>query len=257
MSSNEVGNAADTTRTTAEVPLAELITGTVSGLKVAASDPRLTEDLALKLLERRDLPPEAIEAIAGNTAVMKHRRVIVAVVSHLKTPRFISLPMARRLFTFELTKIALLPSIAADLKVTLEEAIVARLGTTSSGERLSIAKQGSSRVAAALLLDQEPRVMRAALENPRMTEGSIVRALMSDKAQAGLVQAVSGHPRWSQRKEVQIALLRNEHTPLARALQLARSVPTSTLREVLENSRLSPRIKSYLRAEFEKRNASS
>lgn len=222
-------------------------------LRAAAADPRLTEDFALTLLGRRDLSSSALEALASNASVMKHRRVIVGLVAHPRTPRYVSLPIARRLYTFELMKIALLPAIHADLRLAIEEAMVARLETVSAGERLSLARQGSTRVAAALLSDSEPRVMRAALENARLTEAYVVRAIVRDESGAQLIQAICAHSRWSLRKEVQLALLRNEHTPLAKAVQFARTLPTPTLREVLKNSRLSSQIKGYLSREVERR----
>ncbi len=143
-----------------------------------AASPRLTEELALGLLARRDLPHQVLEAVSKNGAVMKHRKVIIAVVSHPRTPRHVSLPIARHLYTFELMQIALLPALAADLKVAIEETLMARLETISEGERLTLAKRGSTRVAATLLADPEERVIHATLANPYMTEAWIVKALM-------------------------------------------------------------------------------
>ncbi len=48
-------------------------------LSAAASDPALTEDLALALLKRSDLPPEALEHLSKNSGgVMKSRKVKIA-----------------------------------------------------------------------------------------------------------------------------------------------------------------------------------
>ncbi len=54
---------------------------------------------------------------------------------------------------------------------------------------------------------------------------------------------------------MQIALLRNDKTPLARALAFAQALPTHVLRDVLTHSRLDAGIKSYLLAELERRSA--
>src|SRR5438045_3883053 len=147
-------------------------------MKLAAQHAELNEELALALLARRDLVSSAIEVLSKRGELLKHRKVSVAIASHPKTPRHISLPMVRRLFTFELMKIALSPIIATDIKMVAEEVIVGRLESISSGERLTLAKQSSSRVAASLLLDSEPRIVEASLKNPRMTEAWIVKALM-------------------------------------------------------------------------------
>lgn len=222
-------------------------------LREAASDARLTEELALALLARRDLHHTVLEAVSKNGAVMKHRKVITALVSHPRTPRYVALPIARHLYTFELMQIALTPGVAADLKRAVEESIVARLESVSAGERLALAKRASGRVAAALLLDAEPRIIEAALLNPQMTEAGIVQALMKDDPPQAFVEAVCRHPKWSVRREVQLTLLRNDKTPLPRVLYFAKGFPSAVLRDALKHFRLSATVKMYLIKELQDR----
>ncbi|HLQ50061.1 MAG TPA: hypothetical protein VK129_01105 [Terriglobales bacterium] len=222
-------------------------------LRSAAADKRLTEDLALALLQRRDLPAAAIEAMVKNGSVMKHRSVINAVVVHPHAPRHVSLPIIRRLFAFELMNIALTPAVFADIKKFAEDVLVSRLENTTPGERMSLAKRSSPAVAAALLLDPERRIMEATLQNARITEAAIVKALMRDDAPQHLIDTVCHDPKWSLRREIRIALLRNEKTPLAPALAFAESMSSAALRQVLNNSRLRPNVKSYLIKMLEER----
>ncbi len=222
-------------------------------LVAVASDSRLTEDLALALLTRRDLPTEALEALAKNAAVMKSRKVILGLVAHVRTPRHVSLPIARHLYTFELMELALLPSVAADLKIAIDEAIVTRLEAIATGERLTLAKRASTRVAAALLGDEDARIIEASLQNPRMTEAVVVKALMAEDSPESLVEAVCRMEKWSVRREVRIALLRNEHTPLASAIVFAQSLPPNVVRDTLHHSHLPENVKGYLMAQFERR----
>lgn len=221
-------------------------------LEVAA-DRRLTEDLALALLVRRDLHASVIEILIKNVEVMKHRTVINAVVVHPRTPRYVSLPIVRRLFTFELMQIALTPGVAADLKMAAEEAIVARLETVSEGERLTLAKRASGRIAAALLHDPQARIIEAALLNPQMTEAWIVKAIMAEEQPQAFIDQIAKHPKWSVRREIQMALLRNDKTPLARVLAFARKLPTQVLTDVLRQSRLTASVKMYLLKELHDR----
>lgn len=225
----------------------------IAVLRGVAASPRLTEELALKLLERRDLPPQVPEDLARNGAVMRHRKVILAVVSHPRTPRHVTLPITRNLYTFELMQIALTPSIAADVKLAVEETLVARLEAISSGERLTLARRGSTRIAAALLTDPEARVIEAALDNPFLTEVWVVKSLMREDSPQALVQAACRHSKWPLRRDVQIALLRNEHTPLARAIAIAGGLPVNVLKDVLRYSRLEPKIKKYLTEQLRRR----
>ena len=226
-------------------------------LLAVAADQRLTEDLALALLNRRDLPPEALQELNRNSSVAKLHKVRLAVASHPRTPRHVSLPLLRALHTFELMQLALLPAAAPDVKRAAEEVLMARLGTLSSGERLSLAKQASGRVAAALLTEKEDRVIQAALLNPRITEPHIVKALKAEAGTEVLAPAVARHQKWFHRTEVKAALLGNRYTPFARAVQIASELPLHALKDVLRNARLSPNVRGYLKGVLEKRAGSA
>lgn len=215
-------------------------------MTLAAQHRELTEELALSFLARRDLAPTAIEALSKRGDLLKHRKVLVAIAGHPKARRHVALPMVRRLFTFELMQLALSAAVAADIKLLAEEVIVGRLESISSGERLTLAKQASSRVAAALLFDSEPRIVEAALMNSRLTESWIVRSLLRSEATILLIDLVCKHPKWSLRREIQIAILRNVNTPFGRILQIAPQLPPRIVRDLLKTARLSPEVQSYL-----------
>jgi hypothetical protein len=222
-------------------------------LCAAAGDRRLTEELALALLERRDLPASALEQLARHSALKKSRKVQLALVTHPRTPRFVSLPLLKHLHTFELMQVALTPAVAADVKAAADEAILHRRETISPGERLTLAKRASGRLAGALLLDPEPRVVEAALQNPQLTEALVVKALMKERGPQALAERVCQHSKWSLRREVQRALLRHPGTPLGRVLLFARGLPTEALREIMRQSRLSGNVRAYLMRELEAR----
>jgi len=212
----------------------------------------LNEDQALAQLENANLTAQVIEELAQNAALMKSRKVHMAVAAHPRTPRRIALRLLRELYTFELMKFALLPAAAADLKRVADELLLARLAGITLGERISLARRSSPRVAGALLLDKEAHVWQAALENGRLTEAVMVRALQRSTGPPAFVEAVCHHPKWSLRLEVQTALLRNAHTPLASAIRFARRLTPFQLRDILHTSRLPELIKAYLRKDAER-----
>ncbi len=215
-------------------------------LKLAAQHPALNKELALALLARRDISGAVIEMLSKRGELMKHRVLPVTIASHPKAPRHIALPIVRRLYTFELMRIALAPVAPADIKMAAEEVIIGRLGTISSGERLTLARRSSSRVAAALLLDPEARIVEAALNNSRMVEAGVVKALMREEAPGPLIDLVCRHRKWLLRREVQIALLRNPGTPFGRLLQIVPLLPVEVLREALKTVKLSVEVHGYL-----------
>ena len=201
--------------------------------------------------------------------MLKSRKVRIALCQSCACPRHISLPLARQFYTFDLMKVALSSAAAADLKVAIEDLLISRLKAVTMGERLTLARRSSGRVAAALLLDLEnesrdrnastnnngagtnatslaTRVMQTALENPRLTEALVIKSVLHHAASAALVHAVAHHPKWSYRSEVRAALLRCAHLSLARALEFGGEIPASVLKELLANSNLSSKVKAQL-----------
>lgn len=202
-----------------------------------ASASEIDEDQALAFLKRSDITAAEIALLARNPSAMKSRKVLLGLALHNRTPRHITMPLLRQLFTFDLMQVALSPAVAADVKRAAEEQILNRLESLSLGEKISLARRASGRVAAALLLDAQGRVISTALDNSRLVEALVVTALMKHNAPESLFALASEHPKWSLRKEVQIALLRSEKTPLERALELAGNFSTEFLREIVPESR--------------------
>ncbi|MGB6248445.1 MAG: hypothetical protein WCC78_11115 [Terriglobales bacterium] len=252
---------------TALPPAAAASTPPTDLLRTAAN-PALTEDLALSLLKRADLHPEVIEQLARSASALKSRKVKIALASHPHTPRHVSVPLARQFYSFDLMKVALAPSVPADVKVAVDDVLIARLKAVTIGERLTLARRASGRVAAALLLDSEntgaaiadakpanaskkpaargTRVLPIALDNLRLTEALVINSVLNPAASAALVEAVARHAKWSRRKEIRAALLRTEHLCLARALEFSREISAAQLQEILASSRLPVKIKDQL-----------
>jgi len=249
-----VSPSASTQVLQSEGPLEQLIHDpSPEVMRAVAMDPRLTEDLALSMLKRRDLTREALEALYKHKSLAKLRKVQLAIVVHPITPRHVTIPVIRHLYAFELMQVALTATVPADIKRAAEEAIVARLATVSAGERSELAKRGSGRVAAALLLDKEERIMQSALMNPQMTEMWIVKALKAGSGTELLAPAVCRQQKWSQRSDVKLALIANRHTPLARVVQFARELPLNAVRELPRSARLAPNVKACLKGALEDR----
>jgi hypothetical protein len=213
---------------------------------LAAANQSLNEDSALAPLQRSDLQPDLIEKLGKNGVATKSRKVKLAIVGHSNSPRYLSLSLIRKLFTFDLMRVALTPAVAGDLKMAAEEMLINRLETISAGERLSLAHRASGRVASSLLLDTEPRIITAALENPRLTEALVTQALLHHETSPDLVQTLCSHSKWSLRREIRIALLRSEHTPAQHAIEFAKSLPNDVVREVLQNSNLPESVKACM-----------
>jgi hypothetical protein len=186
--------------------------------------PELTEDLALALLKQPNLPSEILEKITKNRALMRSRKLKLALVTHPKTPRRLLLPLLRHLFTFDLMRVALTPTIAADIKIAAEESLINRLEKLSLGEKLSLARRASGRVAASFLDEPDRRVIEAAFQNSRLTETAIIKQLSRRKTNQILVEAICNHPKWKLRPEIMVAL-KQENTATDDVVEPASTVP--------------------------------
>jgi hypothetical protein len=197
----------------------------------------LSEDQVLAILCRPELPGEIIALLGKNPNVIKNPKALFALITHNRAPRHASIPLLRQLFTFDLMRVALMPAMAPDIKRIAEDQILNRRERLSAGEKISLARRASARVAAALLRDADARVISSALHNPHMVEASVVAALMRKDAVAVLFELVSNHSEWSQRREVQIALLKSENTPMERAKEFARHFSQRLIVEIIPESR--------------------
>lgn len=219
---------------------------------IAWQAPELDEDAVLALLQRPDLSAEVLEKLSKHS-VGKNRKVRLAIIEHPKTPRYVSVALVRQLFTFDLMRVALTPVIPGDIKVAAEEVLIRKLESISAGERLSLARRASGRVAGMLLLDSDQRVMQAALENSKLTEAIVIKALLAASASAGFVRTVAEHPKWSLRRDIRIALLRGEKTPVDAAVEFSKMLPAAQVKEILRNSRLPGIAKAAITGELQKR----
>jgi hypothetical protein len=196
-----------------------------------------SEDEALAMVQRAGVTAATLAQLARNPGALKSRKVVFALATHARTPRHISIPLLRRMFTFDLMKVALTPTVAADIKRAAEEQILVRIDSLSTGHKITLARRGPGRVAAALLAENDGRVISVALENGRLTEPAVVACLMRADAPPLLFVLVSEHAKWSQRREVQMALLRSEETPLERAMKFAANFSPEVLRDIAPKTR--------------------
>ncbi|HWG59166.1 MAG TPA: hypothetical protein VN661_08980 [Candidatus Acidoferrales bacterium] len=201
------------------------------GLVELLADPRLDESHVVKMLERLDLPAGVIEAIARKGAWGASEAVRVRLASHPRTPKRIAIGAVRQLYLLDMVRVSLLPAAPGDIRRLAEELIVARTPHLPLGEKLTLARRGSARVAGALVAEGHPQVLRLALDNPRLTESQILRVLAKAEAPARAVAAIAQHWRWSCEYNVRLALVRNRHTP---ATALAGFLPSLTLRDLKE-----------------------
>ena len=88
------------------------------------------------------------------------------------------------------------------------------------GYRISLARRAIAGAVERLLFDPDPRVVRALLGNPRVTEAEVVKLAASRRAGPQALEIVAQDDRWIARYPVKLALANNPATPVRIVLGL-------------------------------------
>lgn len=218
----------------------------VEVLQALLRNPFLTEDHLLTLLYRRDVPREVLQSVADSPEWMKSYQVKFALVRHPKTPRLVSLRLLKHLYLFDLVTLIQQPAVLAEIKRLAEDFIINRLDQLALGQRITLARRASARVAAALLALGDEPVIPVALDNPFLTEAALLRLLHRQEASAAVVEQLAHHPKWSLRYDIRLALVRHPLTPLPRVLAFLPELTPQDLRLIASDHAMPSDRRAYV-----------
>jgi len=220
-------------------------------------NPAFEEPFLVLLLSRKDLPAELLEEVARRKNLLKSYKIKKVLTFHPRAPRLVGLRLLRDLYLMDLVQFSLSPSVSTELKRHAEEYIIARLPQIPLGQRITLARRGPARVAGALITTGNAQVLAIALDNPRLTESQVLKALSREKLSPSIPQAIAAHRKWSQMYNVRLALVRNSSTPLAIVLSYLPHLTVVDLRELASPGILPDNLRKYLQVEIHKRMSAS
>ncbi len=222
-------------------------------LVALAGNPNLGEHDLLRLLERKDLPQEVVRKLAEHPQAERSHQVKLALVRHPKTPRLLSLPLLKYLYLFDLVGVCQTPAVPGEVKIAAEETILKKLEALPRGEKITLARRGSGRVAAALLVTSDAELIRAALSNAYLSESHLSRILTLKRIPGVLVEMISQHERWSRAYHLRLALIRNPLTPFSRVLAFLPEISVNDLRDICLDPTMPDRVRKYISSMLEAR----
>jgi hypothetical protein len=244
----------DRARTATGEELASLLHHHSSDVLLSLLDnPALDETQLCLLLGRQDIPAEILEEVARRKPLLKNYRVKRALAFHPRTPRLVNLRLVRELYLMDLVQLTLLPGTSTELKRIAEEQLVARLPQLPLGQKITLARRGTARVAGALLAEGHTQVLPIALDNPGLTEAQVLKALSRENLPIGVVKAVAQHRKWSHTYNVRLALVRHRGSTLSTILGYLPELTVSDLRELAAPGIVSENLRKYLLAEIQQR----
>jgi len=222
-------------------------------LRAALKNRALGEDHLLALLKRRDLSEDLLKAVHGLPQTGQSHRLKVALAKNPGTPGPVILTLLPHLRLFELLDLCILPGTTPDQRIAAERVIQQRLPTIELGQKLALARRGPPNIVATLLRQGEPRVVELCLASPRLKEAAIFQFLNGPAPTAETISMVARHPKWKNRPNIRLAILKNRKTPAVWFTLFLPILRTSELNTLLAGRRLTPVQKHLVTTELSRR----
>jgi len=189
------------------------------------------------------LTQQGIELLLDERRLLAFSDIKKNLVCHPRTPEVRARRLVPTLFWRDLLEISGDSRVPPKVRRGADLQLRDRIHILSVGERISIARRASPTLIQQLRMDPDPRVIGALLDNPRLTEGSLMPLLGSDRAKPENLTLVARHRRWGIRYGVRSALCRNARTPPEIVLGLLSLLKKSDLRAVFRDRRLSVSVR--------------
>lgn len=201
-------------------------------------DGAFPDDALLVSLLRRAVPVRFLEVVGTTKPWCERATVVAQVVLHPRSPRGLSLRLLPQLFWRQLADVAATPHVPAAVRVRAEASLKDQLRDLRLGERVALARVATPPLIQRLLVEGEPKVLQALLNNPRLREEDLLMALRKVDVPLALVDAVLATSRWGERYFVRLELALQPKTPLPIAMLQLSSLVKRDLRRVVETAGL-------------------
>ena len=251
---DEIASREEQARSVSGDALKALLHDADEGTLLAMLDnPCLEEPHVCQMLERLDLSANVLTAVASDGKWTASEGIRLRLARHPHTPRRISFALLRQLYLFDLVRLSLLPSAPAEIRRVADEIIITRVPHVPVGQKLTLARRGSARVAGALLAEGHPQAMKLSLGNPFLTESQVLKVLAKASLPERVVVAIAGDPKWSCQPNVRVALARNVHTPAQVVRAILPNLTLRDLKDILRSESVAPHLRKYIQQELTRR----
>jgi hypothetical protein len=211
----------------------------------------LEENILVGLL-RRSVPVRFLEQVAATPPWSERPRVLARVVQNPRAPRALSLRLVSMLYWRDLADVAATPWVPGAVRVRAEANLRDMLPEMRLGDRIALARLSTAPVLGLLVADADPKVVEAALLNPRLREEDLVNSMKRDTATKALLEAAAASPRWAERYAIRLTLALQPRTPLPTALLQISSLLKSDLIRVSGSEGLAPLVRAAAIATVER-----
>ncbi len=201
----------------------------------------------LKILDRRDLTADFLKEIAHNTRWAKSPRIKFKLVNHSNTPLGDAMNMTKFLFWRELNLTLQNFRLRSEIRHVAESVLLKRLPAMAVGERVALARVAAGQILKMLRTQKEPRIIQALLTNQRLVEDDVLFLVNRQSTPAPALEAVARDFKWSSRREVRSALLRNPKAPLAVVVGFISSLTSVEALALLKDPKVPQAVRRLVR----------
>ncbi len=214
------------------------------------SNANLTEELAVIIAQRRNVSPDIFESLYDDIRWKNHYPVMLALCKNPETPLKIVMTLLKSLRIFDLADLTRNRRIPINVRAKAEGCINEKILSLPLGIKITLAKRASSAVLVKLLEDGMKEVVAECLNSPFMTEQIVCKVISMKRIASHVIRRIAEHPKWSSRYDVQWALVRNNHTPLACSVIFMKNLKTNDLRELYEAPEVPVSTKPFIYREL-------
>ncbi|OYT73811.1 MAG: hypothetical protein CFK52_00170 [Chloracidobacterium sp. CP2_5A] len=210
------------------------------------------EELTI-IARRRDVSHEVLRRMAGDRRIQESHRLRRILVLNPKLPASAGLRLVPSLFLFDLVTVLVTPALPLEIKTAAENAILQQYQSLPLGQKITLARRGNGgRLLPQMLNDANGEVVRAALNNPFLTE-SVVSTAVWKATHQHVVVLIADAARWANRNYVKMALLRNRMLPLGRAITLVATLTPSQLKELSNDPTVPVQVRNLVIQQMKKK----
>jgi hypothetical protein len=202
------------------------------------------DDAVLVALLRRAVPVRLLEQLAAEPPWCDRPLVLGAVVRNPRVPRSLGLRLLQFLFWHDLAEVAANPWTQGAIRVRAEALLKDRIEEMRLGDKIALARIATPPVIAMLLKLTDPRILDAALLNPRLREEDLLQQIRSETVTTTLLETVAATSRWGGQYAVRLGLVLQPRTPLALALAQVTALVRRDLLRVAETPGLTPLLQA-------------
>ncbi len=180
---------------------------------IATHGRELTLGDVRQILRNPYVTSQAIDELLCVRQLLTIYEVRSAIARHCRTSQTAALRFVSGLFWRDLLELAADMRIAPAVRRVAEKYLIRRLSRLATGEKVAIARRGTPEVIAHLRSDANLLVVKALLDNPRLTEESLLPILVNMKTGPRVLDLIAKSTRWGSRYGVRVALSRHPLAP--------------------------------------------